>query len=1041
MSTILYSSSFRLLPVKKHEIKDITKHEFFYDVHDIAVLQEKSDNVRAQFGLLAEMGGVYGLATAFRSDVKNGLYEDEIKAGFDIRIKKYGQNVYPKPPMATFLEHCWETLHDPMLIILIIAGVVSIVLGSVEHGADGWFEGIAIIFAVFLVTVVGAANEVQQEKQFRALDESKEAEKCSVVRAGKSLIVPAEEVLVGDVVYLDANNHSFIPADGVMITDEPILVDESKMTGESRDVKKEYKDPFLRGGTNVKEGDCLMLCVAVGVNSAYGRIMESLAEEAEPTPLQKKLEKMAALIGYIGAATAIILFLVLLARWIAENIKQHRSWGDEVPELLEFFIISVTIVVVAVPEGLPLAVTISLAYSMKQMFKDKNLVRFLDACETMGNATTICSDKTGTLTQNLMTVVECWITGRYYERKDSAGKGIPSRDEITKVQRRLILEGVVVNSKSKLAEGAMIGPIPEQWKWLDGNQTDQSLMAWLYGYNTCKKLDADGKKCEWALDWLDINAEREKYQVEKNYPFDSKNKRSSVVLKNPGGGYRQYFKGAAEKLLDLCDRAVVDADGKIEDLKANKEKIEKTINQMARGGLRTIAFCYVDYDELPKDPETDKLLDPPEPTNGIFWGLMGIHDPLRPSSRLAVQRSQAAGVIVRMVTGDHLETAKSIAMDCDILTSKDHIAMTGEEFRALKQSGRESELEEKIPKLRVLARSRPQDKEHLVEWLKAHGEVVGVTGDGTNDAPALKKANVGIAMGIAGTRVAKSAARIVILDDEFSSVVTAIKWGRCVYDNIKKFVQFQLTINLVALTITLLGALANFKNPLKAIQLLWINLIMDTMAALALGTEKPTEQLLNRKPYTKDAQLISKIMIRNIAGQASFQMMILLLFLFAGPQIFPDRTWKEKSVHHFTLVFNVFVWMQLFNEINSRKVNDEQNVFQGFFTNWIYHTILIITIGFQILMVQVFGPFAETDPITGSEWGICIGFGALSLVVGALLRLIPVDPDWGRVGPSKDAFAKDLPEWVERQNLRNAAASKDDAKETTGLIDRSVPSS
>jgi len=247
---------------------------------------------------------------------------------------------------------------------------------------------------------------------------------------------------------------------------------------------------------------------------------------------------------------------------------------------------------------------------------------------------------------------------------------------------------------------------------------------------------------------------------------------------------------------------------------------------------------------------------------------------------------------------------------------------------------------------------------------------------------------------------------------------------------------------LVALTITLLGALANFKNPLKAIQLLWINLIMDTMAALALGTEKPTESLLNRKPYTKTAQLISKIMIRNIVGHALFQLMILLLFLFAPASIFVMDGWEEKSVHHFTLVFNVFVWMQLFNEINSRKCNDEFNVFEGFFTNWIYHTILIITIGFQILMVQVFGPFAETTGLTGAEWGICIGFGALSLVLGVLLRLIPVDPDWGRVGPPANAFDKDLPEWLERQALRQAASGREDAKETTGLIDRTVdPSS
>jgi len=354
-----------------------------------------------------------------------------------------------------------------------------------------------------------------------------------------------------------------------------------------------------------------------------------------------------------------------------------------------------------------------------------------------------------------------------------------------------------------------------------------------------------------------------------------------------------------------------------------------------------------------------------------------------------------------MVTGDHLETAKYIARDAGILTADHHVAMTGAEFRVLLNS---KEAENVIPNLRVLARSKPEDKQVLVKWLKDHGQVVAATGDGTNDAPALKEAHVGIAMNIEGTAVAKSAAEILILDDNFASIVKSILWGRSVFDNIRKFVQFQLTVNVVALSISLIGVYTGVENPLTAVQLLWVNLIMDTMAALALGTESPSPTLLNRRPYTKDAPLISMTMWRNILMQSAYQLIWLMIIMYVPQKFFSDVV--DESTEHLTLIFNTFVWLQVFNEINSRKCNsNEHNVFEKFFENWIFTVILIVTAFFQFLMVQFFGSFADTTGLDAGQWFFCIGIGATCLIFGVIVRLVPMDDSKGMVDIPDDTFA------------------------------------
>jgi len=516
---------------------------------------------------------------------------------------------------------------------------------------------------------------------------------------------------------------------------------------------------------------------------------------------------------------------------------------------------------------------------------------------------------------------------------------------------------------------------------------------------------------------INIAGERDRVGVEKSYPFDSVKKRSSVILQHQGS-FRRYYKGAAEKMLEMCTSAV-DTDGRIKPLTAElRDHLSNAVSSMTRTGLRTIGFAYIDLTELKRDEE-DNVIDPVEVDQCVFVGAVGIKDPLRPESRGAVRDCQKAGIIVRMVTGDHPDTARFISRECGILTSDDHLVMTGEEFRKMYDSNMTKELEDAVPRLRVLARSSPEDKKKLVTWLKDHGEVVAATGDGTNDAPALKTANVGIAMAIAGTDVAKSAAHILILDDNFRSIVESVKWGRSVYDNIRKFVQFQLTINLVALALSLVGAIvSSIRNggtvdekagtPLKAIQLLWVNLIMDTFAALALGTEAPTRKLLLRRPYKKGSDLISPVMWRNMLSHTAFQLALLFTLLYAHDDIF--NSWlgentKENDTKHLTVIFNVFVWLQIFNEINSRKVDEAHNVWQGFFSNWLFPAIIIGTVGGQILMVEAFGSFASTTGLTWKLWVLSVICGLFSLPLGVIVRFIPVDFQSGEIDIPPSTFA------------------------------------
>ncbi|XP_050026494.1 plasma membrane calcium-transporting ATPase 2 isoform X10 [Dermacentor andersoni] len=736
----------------------------------------------------------------------------------------------------------------------------------------------------------------------------------------------------------------------------------------------------------------------------------SPAEDSNPrkekSVLQAKLTKLAIQIGYVGSTIAVLTVLILVVRHLIEVfVAEGRPWrSSDTQHIVNCFIIGVTVLVVAVPEGLPLAVTLSLAYSVKKMMKDNNLVRHLDACETMGNATAICSDKTGTLTTNRMTVVQSYICGVQY-------KTSPKYETLPPFVADKILYGISVNSAytSRVILPENPGELPKQV----GNKTECALLGFV--------LDL-GKEYQSVRD--DIPEE----MLHKVYTFNSVRKSMSTVIPLDGGrGFRVYTKGASEIVMKKCSY-ILGSGGQVENFRQeDQDRLVRTvIEPMASNGLRTISIAYKDYILMGSNTKANEVAVPQEPDwedeDNIVKDLtcvcvVGIEDPVRPEVPEAIRKCQRAGITVRMVTGDNVNTARSIALKCGIIKpGDDFLVLEGKEFnRRIRDSSGEIQqplLDKVWPRLRVLARSSPQDKYNLVKGIiesKVHEnrEVVAVTGDGTNDGPALKKADVGFAMGIAGTDVAKEASDIILTDDNFTSIVKAVMWGRNVYDSIAKFLQFQLTVNTVAVIVAFTGACAIRDSPLKAVQMLWVNLIMDTLASLALATEMPTTSLLLRKPYGRTKPLISRTMMKNILGHAIYQLTVIFLLLFLGPEIFDiDPGMGVRLSEHFTIIFNTFVMMTLFNEVNARKIHGERNIFEGLLTNPIFYSILIITAVAQVIIVQYGSVFFQTKALSLDQWLWCVFFGCGTLVWGQLVTTVPTKRipktfTWGSGAPEE----------------------------------------
>lgn len=645
------------------------------------------------------------------------------------------------------------------------------------------------------------------------------------------------------------------------------------------------------------------------------------------------------------------------------------------------------------PEGLPLTVTLALAFATKRLLKENNLVRVLRSCETMGNATTVCSDKTGTLTTNKMTVV-AGTFGSSTKFAKAGGTATPSSSGSDSDSAATMTVAQWSSLLTPAARAAVVQSVAVNSTAFEG--TDANGQIAFVGSKTETAL------LQLARDHLGLQSVQEvraNESVVQMMPFDSAKKCMAAVVELRGGaGYRLLVKGASEILLGYCDkkadvsRSPPSAEVlEVSDLTpSDAMALRATIEAYARGSLRTIGLVYRDYPSWPPPgvhADEDGHVKLAELLRGlVFLGVVGIQDPVRPGVPEAVAKAKKAGVAVRMVTGDNAVTAKAIATECGIYT--DGVIMEGPAFRALS----DADMTAVVPRLQVLARSSPEDKRVLVRKLKALGETVAVTGDGTNDAPALKAADVGFSMGISGTEVAKEASQIVLMDDNFSSIIVALKWGRAVNDSVQKFLQFQITVSITAVVLAFVSAVTHpqMKSVLTAVQLLWVNLIMDTFAGIVLATDPPTDKILNRPPQGKAAPLITTNMWKMIVGQSAFQLAVTLTLYFAGPRILHlDPSDRGQMLQLSTMVFNTFVWMQIFNELNCRRLDDGFNMFEGLHRNPYSICINLFMVGCQVAIVFAGGAVFSVTPIGAAQWAVCVGLPLLSLPWAVAVRSFP----------------------------------------------------
>ena len=881
--------------------------------------------------------------------------------------RKYGENTLTPSEKESLWKQFLEKFTDPIIIILLVALIFSFGVSTYEfivhnEGLNAFLEPVGILFAILLATGVAFYFEVKANKQFEILNQVNDDIYYKVIREERVSQVLKKDIVVGDIVLLETGEE--VPADGELLEAISLHINESTLTGEPMvhkttnptefEQEATYPSNYICRGTSVVDGHCVLEVKKVGDATEYGKVFEGVQIDSTiKTPLNEQLDHLADLITKVSYAIAALVIIGRLIVYFSSQVNNIESidWVLFGGYLLNTVMIAITVVVVAVPEGLPMSVTLSLAYSMRRMMATNNLVRKMHACETMGAATVICTDKTGTLTQNQMTIYETYFN--------------PSANE------KLIAESMAVNSTAYLDFSAQEKPT------VLGNPTEGALLLWLYSK---------------GINYLPI---REECEVIQQLTFSTERKYMATLVRSAALGKNiLYVKGAPEIVMTFCH------EGGEFCSTISQTDFEGKLLQYQQQAMRTIGFAYKVIDD-PKTiiSENGKLV-----INGLqFIGITAIADPVRADVPAAIEECMHAGIQVKIVTGDTPGTAKEIARQIRLWdeSCSDINHITGAEFAAMN----DAELLERIPHLRVISRARPLDKARLVNLLQQRGDVVAVTGDGTNDAPALKAAQVGLSMGD-GTSVAKEASDITILDNSFNSIGKAVMWGRSLYLNIQRFILFQMTINVAACIIVLFGAFLGVQSPLTVTQMLWVNLIMDTFAALALASLPPSQRVMNDPPRQRKANIITKEMARGIFGVGG--LFVLLLFGFIQYFKNEDITSLNQfsitdyfanffhfgsfenglSAYELSLFFSIFVMLQFWNMFNAKAYRTGRSAFAEIGKSQGFIMIAAAIIIGQVVITSFGGAMFSVTPLLLTDWCLIIAATSLVLWIGELLRLI-----------------------------------------------------